>query len=1153
MKKFIIGFLFFGTFLLIPSISLAQTSGFGGYDPNKPPAGYDADCWATKFSSQGVGVDLRTGKSVDFHCRALTDNTTAKFPNDWYQWTAQQWQTMFADVKTNPYIKGTVTATTFSWAEQAYNQAGIKAAADLMAHNLTVSQAVSGNWPGGPNYKPVTTSSNSTSSATVDVKADGQDGGVSVPAFSNVSISWTSSGMNVCNISAPDASSRVSNSGSLTMTVPSRIGYTNNWPYTIYCLDSGGQRFSDTVTVSATPASFPAKPAPIPFIATMASGSDCQAVNISWGSYDLNTASSFNIYRDSIKVGSVNANVYNYQDTGLVVGKTYRYTVRAVGTNGESLDSNASSSIPSGSCSSSNPNPSTITYPTPTLPTTTTTTTKTTPNVLPVGCSTTAGLSPITGIACSSNGATTYYTSSTPTVKASGSLPINLIASPSSISAGQASTIAWSSTGFTSCSSIDFYVPRGNSTAGSAVVYPSRTTTFWIECTKSSGVEQKSVTITVGGTGSSSSGGYVPPTTTLPIGTTPPTVGTPTVVPSSYCVGNVLPTIPTPPGPVPTGWDGVYTRAIDLMATMQNNMSTNYVLAAQYNLLSAMLGAQGGQNDYTPPANIAPFHTWVNLVYRAGSAWVGERAVTGPNGQGILQTTTTGSSLSQLLNSYGVNWLPTCPGSSGTGSGSAVITSFTASPDSISSGNSSTLSWTTRNASSCEIIGSINETVPVNGKKVVSPSETSYYVLQCTSANGVTGVGKYVTVDGLPFVPKNPVISIDVSPNIITVPPLTSRTIDATVSWSTTNAITCSGDFDVNSGSVKKALSGSEIVKIQVPPSASGDTERHVFTLTCGGVGTNNISKYTTLDVKISNASQSNSTKFKVGDSVSTTSMLNVRSSASINGQVLGTQARGAVGKIISGGNYIDGYYWWQVDYVNGDDGWSAENYLTKSTSSSSTSSGVPASVNVTGVKDGDTVSGTLQLGFDFTGDTCTSTDGVTKAPCSLNWHTVILLRNDSVTQDFLGYRNSSDPFITTLDTKTLADGWHVIMVRPQVNVPVGFTLDMTKAIYFKVDNNKAAKTTLITSPLGVSTTNGGTIQVDAQTSNSAANVQFFVGNGIYQTVAPINGKASVNVSYSQFKNNTGIPLWPVQICAQANFSATGGFSTSTPDCVFVK
>ena len=70
------------------------------------------------------------------------------------------------------------------------------------------------------------------------------------------------------------------------------------------------------------------------------------------------------------------------------------------------------------------------------------------------------------------------------------------------------------------------------------------------------------------------------------------------------------------------------------------------------------------------------------------------------------------------------------------------------------------------------------------------------------------------------------------------------------------------------------------------------------------------------------------STKFTAGQRVQTTSNLNVRATASATGTLLGTQPSSALGTIISGGQSADGYYWWNVNYDSGADGYSVEDYL---------------------------------------------------------------------------------------------------------------------------------------------------------------------------------------------------------------------------------
>lgn len=71
--------------------------------------------------------------------------------------------------------------------------------------------------------------------------------------------------------------------------------------------------------------------------------------------------------------------------------------------------------------------------------------------------------------------------------------------------------------------------------------------------------------------------------------------------------------------------------------------------------------------------------------------------------------------------------------------------------------------------------------------------------------------------------------------------------------------------------------------------------------------------------------------KFQAGDMMQTMVNLNARSAA--NGSILGVQNAGSRGTIMPLPPVTTGgYTWWNVDYVNAPDGWSAENYLIKIT-----------------------------------------------------------------------------------------------------------------------------------------------------------------------------------------------------------------------------
>lgn len=70
------------------------------------------------------------------------------------------------------------------------------------------------------------------------------------------------------------------------------------------------------------------------------------------------------------------------------------------------------------------------------------------------------------------------------------------------------------------------------------------------------------------------------------------------------------------------------------------------------------------------------------------------------------------------------------------------------------------------------------------------------------------------------------------------------------------------------------------------------------------------------------------SEKFIVGDRIETSQKVNIRTTASLSGKLLGKQKTGAQGTITKGPVSSNGYIWWSVNYDTGADGWSAEDFL---------------------------------------------------------------------------------------------------------------------------------------------------------------------------------------------------------------------------------
>ncbi len=168
----------------------------------------------------------------------------------------------------------------------------------------------------------------------------------------------------------------------------------------------------------------------------------------------------------------------------------------------------------------------------------------------------------------------------------------------------------------------------------------------------------------------------------------------------------------------------------------------------------------------------------------------------------------------------------TCSNATGSTSDSATVTvnaappsqptlTFGASPTTIVSGNSATLSWTAANANGCTASGNWSGLKTTSGSEGVSPTTTAQYVLTCTGNGGSVSGTTTVTVTPAP----TPTLSLTVNPASILVG------TSSLISWSSTNTTACTAS-DGWSGS--KDTSGSMVV---TPATTT------TYTLTCTGAG----------------------------------------------------------------------------------------------------------------------------------------------------------------------------------------------------------------------------------------------------------------------------------------------------------------------------
>ena len=151
----------------------------------------------------------------------------------------------------------------------------------------------------------------------------------------------------------------------------------------------------------------------------------------------------------------------------------------------------------------------------------------------------------------------------------------------------------------------------------------------------------------------------------------------------------------------------------------------------------------------------------------------------------------------------------------------APTCALTASPTSIQSGGSSTLSWSTKDATSFSIDHDIGFVTPVDaGTRSVSPINTTIYTGTATGSGGSVTCTATVTVTETPPVTNAPVCTL------VANPPGIQSGNSSTLSWNTTNASSFS--IDQNIGSVTPIVSGA----ISVSPTA---TTKYTGTVTGSG------------------------------------------------------------------------------------------------------------------------------------------------------------------------------------------------------------------------------------------------------------------------------------------------------------------------------
>lgn len=390
---------------------------------------------------------------------------------------------------------------------------------------------------------------------------------------------------------------------------------------------------------------------------------------------------------------------------------------------------------------------------------------------------------------------------------------VTLGAAPSTVAYGGSSTLTWSATNATSCTASGGWSGAKATSGSQSTGALTATQTYTLTCTGPGGTAAQVTQVQV----------TPPPVPSISFTATPTSVlsgGTTTL---SWSASNA--TSCTASG----GWagtkatsgtqvSGALTVATDFVltctgagGTASRTVTVNVTQPVPTLTLTAAPAAlvQGGSSTLTWNSANATSCT-------ASGAWSGTKPTSGSESTGTLSSVGTFS------------YTLSCSGPGGVTSRTAnVVVSaappaptvvLAANPALVASGGTSTLTWSSTNATSCTASGGWSGSKATSGSQLVGPlATTSTFSLSCTGPGGTATAAATVTVSS-----PAPTLSLTASPSSVV------QGATSTLSWNASNATSCTASED---WSGNRAVSGSE----STPVLSQVRTYR--YTLTCTGPG----------------------------------------------------------------------------------------------------------------------------------------------------------------------------------------------------------------------------------------------------------------------------------------------------------------------------
>ena len=343
-------------------------------------------------------------------------------------------------------------------------------------------------------------------------------------------------------------------------------------------------------------------------------------------------------------------------------------------------------------------------------------------------------------LTCTGTGGSDAETASVTVNPVVGAPTINLAANPSNVLAGAASTLTWSTANATSCTASSGWSGSKGTSGSTSTGNLGATTGYTLTCDGPGGSASQTVTVAV----------TVVPAPSVSLSASPTSLASGSASTLTWTATNATTCTAS------DGWSGSKNTAGGTASTGALSATTTFMLSC-----SGTGGTASNSTTVTvvpaPTVSLSANPTSLASGLASTLSWSATNATscTASGGWSGSKNTTSGTASTGVL-SVTTSFTLSCSGTGGTASDSATVTvipaptvSLNASPTSLASGSSSTLTWSSTNATSCTASGGWSGTKAASGTLTTGAlTTTTTYTLSCSGLAGSASDAVTVTVTG---------------------------------------------------------------------------------------------------------------------------------------------------------------------------------------------------------------------------------------------------------------------------------------------------------------------------------------------------------------------------------------------------------------------